>query len=327
MSSPRISVLLPAYQAEGYVGQAIESVLAQTFTDWELVISENVSRDRTLEVIRSYHDPRIRLYCQERTTTAAGNWQFLFERARGELGCVLGADDIFEPTHLEKKSALLEHFPNATFVHGAVQMIDETGAKTWTYTQDVPPEEPVAAFLARVFPGNPVNGLSALLPLRRAREAGLGFDTRYSILMDWHFLMKLALYTGGPILYDPSATVRYRRHSQSIVSQHISPLQSASFTWAMEAAELRADLLTEEREKWRALGFDTQTMAAAVIRPVSGLLFQQLRRGQWGNARRAWRLYRRVYTPADLTIDLGPYLIGGLRKRTGWGAAKSLPAR
>jgi glycosyltransferase involved in cell wall biosynthesis len=322
MSPPQISVLLPAYQAEGYVGEAIESVLAQTFTDWELVISENASRDKTLEVIRSYNDPRIRLYCQERTTSAAGNWQFLFERSRGELGCVLGADDVFEPTHLEKKSALLHDFPNATFVHGAVQIIDGTGAKTWTYTQDVPREEPVAAFLARVFPGNPINGHSALLRLRRAKEAGLGFDTRYSLLMDWHFLMKLALYAGGPILYDPSATLRYRRHSQNA-----SRLQSASFTWAMEAVELRADLLTEEREKWRALGFDTQTMAAAVIRPVSGLLFQQLRRGKWGNARRAWRLYRQVYTPADLTIDLGPYLINGLRKRMGWGAAKTLPAR
>src|SRR5712664_2311486 len=100
MNIPLVSVLLPAYQAESYIGEAIESVLAQTWINWELVISENASKDRTVEVIKRYQDPRIRLYCQKKTTSPAQNWRFTFDAAIGKYACVLGADDVFEPSHL-----------------------------------------------------------------------------------------------------------------------------------------------------------------------------------------------------------------------------------
>ncbi len=63
--SPKVTAVIPAYNREKYVGEAIDSILAQTFTDFELLVIDDGSTDRSREVARSYHDPRIRLVCNE----------------------------------------------------------------------------------------------------------------------------------------------------------------------------------------------------------------------------------------------------------------------
>ena len=115
--TPRVSVLLPVFQTEQYIGEAIESVLNQTFTDWELVISDNASTDRTVDVVKRYEDSRIRLVRQPRNLGMVANWAWVAREGRGELGCVLGADDVWEPAHLERKVGLLARHPEALFAH------------------------------------------------------------------------------------------------------------------------------------------------------------------------------------------------------------------
>jgi glycosyltransferase involved in cell wall biosynthesis len=298
MSTPLVSILLPAYQSERYIGETIESALAQTFTDWELVISENASKDKTLEVIKKYSDPRIRLFCQEKTTSSAMNWQFVFEHALGEFGCVLGADDVFEANHLERKLSLLNQFPNSPFVHGAVHCIDENGAKTKVYKQEVPLEEAPATFLARVFPANLVNAHSALFRLRDAKAKKIGFDTRYTLLMDWCFWMEFALNTDGTILYDDLVTMKYRMHSQNTTSQQIK-----GFVWAIESIELRLNLLNRYADRWREMGTDPEMEKTRITKNLWALAFQQVRRGCWGGGARAWKDYREYHSVRAMFCD------------------------
>jgi glycosyltransferase involved in cell wall biosynthesis len=125
---PLVSVLLPAYNTEQYIGQTIESVLNQTLTDWELVVSDDASPDRTVAVIERYRDPRIRLHRQPRNLGIVANWAFVVGEGRGEFGYLLGGDDVLEPTHLERKIRLLSQHPRSLFVHGPLRLIDATGA-------------------------------------------------------------------------------------------------------------------------------------------------------------------------------------------------------
>lgn len=105
---PKCSVCIPVYNCEKFVGSAIESVLSQTFKEYELVILNNHSTDGTSEVISRYKDPRIRVINNERTLNVDDNWSKLLSEANGEYIKLLCADDSLRPSCLERQVSVLD---------------------------------------------------------------------------------------------------------------------------------------------------------------------------------------------------------------------------
>jgi glycosyltransferase involved in cell wall biosynthesis len=106
--SPRISILMPAFNAEKHIAQAIESILQQTFTDFELRILNDGSTDRTSECIRQFQDPRITVVDAEQNQGLVLARNQLVAAARGHYIAFLDADDIAAPNRLEWQIAYLE---------------------------------------------------------------------------------------------------------------------------------------------------------------------------------------------------------------------------
>src|SRR3546814_4612052 len=104
---------MPVYNGERYVASAIESLLAQDFEDFELIISDNGSTDRTEEICREFasRDPRIRYVREEENQGASWNFNRVFELARGEYFRWACHDDACEPTHLSRCVELLDESP------------------------------------------------------------------------------------------------------------------------------------------------------------------------------------------------------------------------
>jgi len=93
-ATPKVSVITPTYTAARYIGQAIESVQAQTLTDWEMIIVDDALPDETAEVVKCYlDDPRIRLIRSERNRGECGARNLALEAAQGEWVAPLDADD------------------------------------------------------------------------------------------------------------------------------------------------------------------------------------------------------------------------------------------
>src|SRR5947199_10486063 len=104
MSKPRVSIGIPVYNAENFLREAIESIRQQTFTDFEIVISDNCSTDRTPQICEEYaaKDRRIR-YVRNATNLGAGfNHRRVAELARGEFFKWQSRDDLCHPTFLER---------------------------------------------------------------------------------------------------------------------------------------------------------------------------------------------------------------------------------
>ena len=99
---PRVSILLPAYNVGRYVDQAVESVKAQTFGDWELVAVDDASPDDTLARLRTHESPRIRVEPNPHNLGMTGNWNRCLSLARGQLVLKLDADDALKPTAIER---------------------------------------------------------------------------------------------------------------------------------------------------------------------------------------------------------------------------------
>jgi Glycosyl transferase family 2 len=115
-TQPKVSVIITAYNREKYIAQAIESVLAQTFTDFELVVVDDCSRDDTAAIARSYaSDPRVRIYVNERNLGQFPNRNRAATYARGEFLKYHDSDDLLYPHCLQVMVGLLGDEPQAAF--------------------------------------------------------------------------------------------------------------------------------------------------------------------------------------------------------------------
>ena len=129
-ASPLVSVLLPVYNGEKFVAEAIESILSQTFGDFELIVINDGSTDSSFEIIQRYQrqDPRLRLFTQENRglirTLNRG-----IELAKGSFLARLDADDIAMPTRLEKQVEVFQQVPKLVILGSAYILMDTAGSE------------------------------------------------------------------------------------------------------------------------------------------------------------------------------------------------------
>lgn len=123
----KISVCVPAFRAEAFLASTIESVLAQSYENWELIVLDNNSPDRTGEIANSYIDPRIRVEHNRTTLDLADNWNAVSAMATGDYLKVLCADDLIHPDCLERQAAVLDADPEISFVASKRDFIAHSG--------------------------------------------------------------------------------------------------------------------------------------------------------------------------------------------------------
>jgi glycosyltransferase involved in cell wall biosynthesis len=116
LKRPRISVGIPAYNGEKYIGAAVESVLTQTWADFELYIIDDASTDETLDRVRCFNDPRFRIIANETNIGQEGNWNRVMKEARGEFIKLLPQDDVLHPDCLRKQIEIFDDPANDSVV-------------------------------------------------------------------------------------------------------------------------------------------------------------------------------------------------------------------
>lgn len=139
MNSPTVSVILAVYNGSAYIQQAIESILTQTFADFELILIDDGSTDDTLERIQAYADPRIRLLKNIQNIGLTKSLNKGIKVSRGQYLARQDADDYSLPTRLEKQVAYLENNPNVGLVGCGSRWLDgnDNFIRDWQ-----PPAEP-----------------------------------------------------------------------------------------------------------------------------------------------------------------------------------------
>lgn len=212
-----ISVMMPAYNAEKFIGAAIESVLAQTYPQWELIVVNDGSKDDTAVVAAQYNDPRIKLIHQPNGGEAAARNTAL-QNLGGEFLAFLDADDLFLPDHLEKTVAVLQANPKLHGVYTDGIYIDTAGQRMESLSS-----QRRGPFTGWIFPeivrASDVFGPPTCTLLRSSLvfERGLQFDTRIVIGPDWDFLTRYCEWAQFGNLLD--RTVLYRVHQTNITVQ------------------------------------------------------------------------------------------------------------
>lgn len=135
---PKVTIGMPVYNGENFIRDAFNSILAQTYSDWELVISDNASTDRTEQICREYaqRDHRIHYYRSAKNLGASWNYVRVFQLASGEYFKWAAHDDMIAPDFLRKCVDVLDRDPGVVVVYARTQFIDETGNFVGTYDPD-----------------------------------------------------------------------------------------------------------------------------------------------------------------------------------------------
>jgi glycosyltransferase involved in cell wall biosynthesis len=128
-NKPQVSILMPAFQCEKYVAISIESILCQTFQDFEFIIIDDCSSDKTWEIIKHYarKDPRIQAIQNDKNLGIAGNRNKLIALAQGEFIAWQDADDISCADRIAKQCEFLHNHPEVGIVGGYLQFFSEAG--------------------------------------------------------------------------------------------------------------------------------------------------------------------------------------------------------
>jgi glycosyltransferase involved in cell wall biosynthesis len=125
---PTVSVIIPSYNHADYIEECLKSVFAQTFQDFEIIITDDASSDRTVEIIEGFEDPRIELFKHNTNRGASVASNNCIQHAKGKYIAMLSSDDAWYPNKLEVQVRYLESHPEIGAVFGKVDWIDETGA-------------------------------------------------------------------------------------------------------------------------------------------------------------------------------------------------------
>jgi len=184
---PLVTVFVPVHDRERFIGATLESVLAQTLDDLELLVVDDGSRDRSVEVVQSYRDPRIRLVCNGENRGIPYTRNRGLALARGRYIALLDSDDLAHPRRLERQVAFLEGSPDVAEVGSWVRMIDAAGRPLRrTRRQPTAPEDVDAWLLFRCCLSNrSVTGRTALL-----RE--YGYREEFPRCQDYDLHVRLA---------------------------------------------------------------------------------------------------------------------------------------
>jgi glycosyltransferase involved in cell wall biosynthesis len=149
-SAPLLSIGLFVYNGERFLEETLDSILSQTFTDFELIISDNASTDRTGEISEAYvrRDSRIRYYRGEKNMGAGWNVRRVYELATGKYFKWAAADDILEPEFLRQCVAALESDVGCVVAYARTKEVDENGAfiKNYITPMTSDSDDPVARF-------------------------------------------------------------------------------------------------------------------------------------------------------------------------------------
>ena len=224
---PLVSVVVPAHNAEPFIGELLSSVLAQSYRHIEVLVLDDGSTDATSRVVTRYaEDARVRHSRSETNMGVNKGTSRLLQQVRGDYWAHPGADDVLEKDFIAKRVALMERNPSAFMAHGAASYIDSNNRTIEAPYPSlaIPPTMSGERALSVLLQHNIISTPSVLIRSKATESIAKHFETDWRYAQDW-FLWLLLAATEGDLLYDDAKLHRYRIHGGSLTND---PAKSAT---------------------------------------------------------------------------------------------------
>lgn len=278
---PKVSVIMPVYNVERFVADAVSSVLAQSFEDFELLIVDDQSPDGSMDICKGFEDPRIRIIHHSRNKGLAGARNTGIRHARGEFLAFLDSDDSWHPDKLDRHLAHLDGRPEVGVSFSRSEFIDEYGNAMGCYQmprlRDIEP----GYYLCR----NPIGNGSAPVIRRQVFMEIAYSDDFHGLTGNWYFderfrrsediecWIRIALTTQWLIEGIPDPLTRYRLNAGGLSANLWKQLES--WEQVIEKTRHYAPQFVAEWER-PARAYQLRYLARQAIRLHDGKMAMQL---------------------------------------------------
>jgi glycosyltransferase involved in cell wall biosynthesis len=229
MKDPRITVLMPVHNGEKYMQQAIDSILDQTFQDFEFIIINDRSTDRTREIITGYKDERIRLFNHEPEATLPDNLNKALSLARGDYIARMDCDDISHPKRFEKQIQFLDNNPDVGVCGTWIKRFGDIRTKNYKPACD-----------DKIIKASLLFGCGVMNPTAMIRSSVLQSNNiRYNsqffspiiLAEDWDFWYSASRYC--KIINLPEVLLSYRVHKAGLTIQATEKKEESDRIYAL----------------------------------------------------------------------------------------------
>ena len=309
---PAVSVVIPSYNHAAYLRECIESVIWQSFQDWELIIVDDVSSDDSVAVAKRFTDPRIRVIENESNLGTYATENVGIDHSSGDWIAILNSDDVWLPRKLESQILLLQKHPQCTFSYTGSQLMDEEGdkiAKGDGFHSDYPEGE-LQELLPYLLFENRVLASSLLFKRGAAR-----FNGKLKYSGDWVALLQLAML--GPCAFVKEPLTVWRQHPENNYKQVLKVLP--------EEVAVREAILAKS-DLWLSIAKDVPETKHRLSQCAVALSALYVRARQMTRARQTARLARQFdpNNPRAKTLRVLFRLVDTVGRRQFWRSADKL---
>lgn len=235
MNSIFFSIIMPAYNAEKFISDAIKSVLSQTYKNFELIIIDDCSLDQTVKVVQNYiaQDKRVNLVKKEKNQGVAETRNTGLNHAKGDFVAFLDSDDKWAEDKLEKQLAVLKERNDVDVVYGSYYRFNNDGIKNIVKVPNLLDKK-------ELLKGNPIGNLTAIYNFKKysqIRQKNIGHED---------YLFWLEIFNSSPDvkgigIQEPIAYYRVAEDSKNLSG---NKLKAASWTWTIYRKHLKLNLIS-----------------------------------------------------------------------------------
>ena len=267
---------MTCYNAALTIEESLRSIIAQTFTNWEIVLVDNCSTDNSLTFVKNLNDDRIKIIALDKNHGRTPALAIALENAHAEFVAILDADDISSQDRLQQQSDFLTNNPNILAVGSWYRNIDQYGnlineVQTPTTSIDV---------TRRMASDNPIVNSSAMFRAESARAVG-GYDQKYLYAQDFALWLALANFGELAILPKFLTDIRRVKSSLSSISSNSLILTADNYELYRQAQNLSGLTLLDKLHGKRTVGlygllYAWRSLQSRKIVRAFGLLIQNL---------------------------------------------------
>jgi glycosyltransferase involved in cell wall biosynthesis len=228
-NNPLVSVIIPTYNSSKYIKETLESILDQTYSNLEIVITDDASKDDTLDIVRGYEDSRIKILTNKKNLGISGNMNKGILSSKGKYIAIMDADDWSYPYRIEKQVKMMEENPNVVLCSGYMDMCDENLKFKHTRTYPTTNEE-IRKVLLRYDP--------IAHPASMWRKETLLKTNLYPLYVnntchDYSLIFEISQY--GEFQNIPESLIKYRIRKDSVTGKKVRQTQLFSTYFQIKA--------------------------------------------------------------------------------------------
>ena len=245
--SPRVSLLMAAYNGAAFIGESIASLLAQSFADFELIIIDDASTDGTAKIVAAYADPRIRLLRNTANLGIVGTRNRGFAAARGIFVAILDQDDLSRPRRLEAQVAYLDGHPDCVLVATDIDVMEAGHLRASRFSGLGATGPVVLRWMLHI--SNPLIHSSVMFRADVVRSLGIYLRQDYALCEDYDFYLRMLPLGEIAILPERLTVLREhggrasKRQEAALTANAVKLLSTAYAPYLGEAAPAAADLV------------------------------------------------------------------------------------